>query len=454
MTEIALFGQLLLWGFVLAVFLASGQASIFHPATVYLGFHGLVFVLRPMLVHYLNFDSCWAYMLFTPTESIFDKTLLVSSVGLVVFVGFCLGVGRTPVGFSAFAGPAGELSQTRGLVPATLLLLPLIAWSIYDTRGGVQGARVGGVYILTQSTGYLTEAQNLLMPLLCAWLVKTRFHWINALAIGLYLGYRVWFGQSRWTILLFVLMVGVSYSWQKRNKWLPIWSLLMALPAMVIFNTLGHNRDFLKGFLEQGQWQSVDYRPGTSLDQAIRRWLDTQDFANFDFLAYIVGMVPERSGGYTFTAQYLQLFTEPIPRMLWKGKPVGAPVKQVDLGKYGNFNGLTWSLNGDGWISGGWVGLLVVMASAGSLLGLAHRWFWRSCQNRLHALVYIAGLAMLPQYYRDGSPISLAKFLLFSSGPILLWISVGWLLNRRQTCLYSIKVPADTLLRMKRRALS
>jgi hypothetical protein len=67
MIEVALGFQVLVWMVVLGVFLASGQATIFHPLGVYWGFHGLVFVIRPLLVHFMGFNSVFYYMGFNPS---------------------------------------------------------------------------------------------------------------------------------------------------------------------------------------------------------------------------------------------------------------------------------------------------------------------------------------------------------------------------------------------------
>src|SRR5262249_41121211 len=157
--------------------------------------------------------------------------------------------------------------------------------------------------------------------------------------------------------------------------------------------------------------------------ERMRRRLDTQDFANFDYLTGIISIVPERTGGYSYGLQYLQLFTEPIPRILWRGKPAGAPFVRVNLNAHANFVGLTLSLPGDGWISGGWLGVVVTMAVAGTFAGLAHRWFWRHSERLVPALFYISGLAMAPQWYRDGG-ISIFKFLLYSWLPLVVWLGM------------------------------
>lgn len=450
MIEIALAGQVTLWVIAIGIFAASRQASIFHPITAYLGFHGLVFVVRPILVHSYGFDTNWNYMRFKPTDEYFVQTLAVSSVAMVAFVAACLSAGWSRLVFAKASPPEFTVAERRALLITTLLLIPTAAYSIFATRNGIEGERVNGIYIMTNSTGYVNEAQHFVMPLLCAWMLVTRFHWLNCLPSLLYVGYRVWFGWSRWTILLFLLMVTVAYCWYHRKKWLPLWSVGIAMPILMVFNLLGHNRDILKSLLVGEHVQVANFDPGMTADDKLKKQLDTQDYANFDYLSYVVSVVPERTGTYTFGAQYLQLFTEPIPRILWSGKPVGAPVRTINLGAYGNFVGLTVSLPGDGWISGGWIGLIITLSTVGALLGWAHRVFWRNIENRMGCLVYLVGLAMVPQWYRDGG-ISIAKFLLFTLTPLIIWIGLNWLMGQRLIPWYSVDLSPGTTIRLIRR---
>src|SRR5215831_27483 len=111
MFELVLDAHVLLWLIVLGVFLASGQASIYHPLTVYLGFHGLVFVLRPILVHYLQFDNIWRYMRLDPSEDQMILTLEASSVALVAFAFACLVFGRTQPSFRTPAPAPFSVTQ-------------------------------------------------------------------------------------------------------------------------------------------------------------------------------------------------------------------------------------------------------------------------------------------------------------------------------------------------------
>jgi hypothetical protein len=427
MFELALYAHVLLWLIVLEVFLASGQASIYHPLTTYLGFHGLVFVLRPMLVHHLAFDGMWHYMRIQPSENQLILTLGVSSTALIAFSLASLLFGRTQTAFATAAPDPFSVNQKRALILTTLLLGPLVGYSIRSlVGGGLKGAHVGGTFILTGASGYTLEAQYMVGPLLCAWLAVTRFKWTALVPALGYVAYRSYTGWNRWTIVLLFLGIALVYAWQKRTRWLPFWSVAVAIPLFFLFLALGRNRDYFKEAIAGNVVESDE----GSLSQAedLRRKYDTQEFANFDFLCFVVSAVPLRTGTYSYGAQYLQLFTEPIPRKLWKEKPIGAPVQFFNLNAYGNFLGLTPSLAGDGWISGGWIGVIITLSIVGALLGLAHRWFWRNTRNNMASLFYLVGLAMLPQWFRDGG-ISISKFLFWNLSPLALWLVLTWVCN-------------------------
>jgi hypothetical protein len=92
---------------------------------------------------------------------------------------------------------------------------------------------------------------------------------------------------------------------------------------------------------------------------------------------------------------------------------------------------MTVGLPGDAWITGGWIGLILVVAVAGFALGRAHRWFWKNAQNPMALLFYASGLAMMPQLFRDGGVVSIAKFLLYAWTPLLAWLGINWLIGPR-----------------------
>jgi hypothetical protein len=447
--EHALIAQVALWLIVLVAFLLSGQASLFHPVTLYLAFHGLVFIMRPSLVVCCGFDSVWNYMMFDPSPEILVKSMAVSSVAMVVFCSTCLAFGWCQTGNYASQPLRFNQLEKKGLVLTTLLLAPIIAYSIHvGFSGEATGERVGGTYIMTGTSGYINDAQVMAGSLICAWLMITRFRWPVVLLAAVYVMYRCYGGWARWTFLLFFLATALVYAWQHQRRWMPFWSLLLVFPMFILFDNIGKNRSWLQETLSGQAPMAAPTETLTKADR-LREKYDTVDFANYDYLTFVVAMVPERTGRYSWGVQHLQLFTEPIPRALWKGKPVGAPVGYFNLNNYGNFLGLTVTMAGDGWMSGGWIGVIITAGIIGLLMGLAHRWFWQTAQrNNILGLVYILGLAMIPQQYRDGGIVSLAKFLLWSWLPIIVWLGCNWLLSPRLIPTESILLPRGTRLHL------
>lgn len=440
--ELALLGQVMLWLAVGLAFLLTRQASIYHPLTVYLGFHGLVFVIRPLLVCYLGFHGQFDFMQFEPSEASLVRALLVSSVGLVAFSVSSLAFGWSSVRFTSPSPPPFTSFQKRSLVAVTVILTPIILYSMHSlVSGGLQVEDRGGRYVMVGASGYTIEAQVMGGSLICAWLGITRFRWPALLVVLPYVLYRSWAGTARWTILLLFLVIVLTYAWQARGKWPPFWSILLAIPVLALFNVIGDNREYFQQLLRGEEFRRGVEHPGARLIDQWRTKYDSPDFANFDFLTFVTAVVPERSATYTYGSQYLQLFTEPIPRKLWAGKPVGIPFGSFSLHSYGNFFGRTPSLVGDGWMSGGWLGLFITMALAGGAVGLLHRRFWKEQENNMFCLGYLIMLAMLPQWFRDGG-ISIAKFLFWNLTPLGLWIAVTWLLGPRLVPGYSLLLPS------------
>src|SRR5215472_10450429 len=118
----ALIAQVALWLVVLVAFLLSGQASLFHPVTLYLLFHGLVFVMRPILVICFGFDSVWNYMFFDPSPEILVRSLAVSSLALVVFCSTCMAFGWCEVGNYTSKSQGFIQLEKKALVLTTVLL--------------------------------------------------------------------------------------------------------------------------------------------------------------------------------------------------------------------------------------------------------------------------------------------------------------------------------------------
>lgn len=415
MTDYYLYLQWGIAGLVAIAMLWRGQWTLFHPTAVYLAFHVVVFCVRPTLVRFFDFDTVFRYMRLVPKADDLHLALMLSSAALVMFfVTFTL---TTVHALPLQLGPKRELTgaDRRAFLITAALFAPLGLYSVFGTE--MTGERVGGVYIMTGSTGYATELKHVFIPLSILFMLVARWKWWSYLPFAGYVFYRASQGWGRWTIVLSCFLVVLVWLWDHRKRF-PAWRFILPVPfLLILFLNMTHDRLFFWNWIRGYDTGRVTV---TDSSRDWRERLDTLDFANYDFLTYIVTYVPRRTQSYTYGTQYLQLFTEPIPRKLWKDKPVGAPVKFFDLNDYGNFIGLTPSLVGDGWMSGGWLGAMLTMGIAGSSLGLAYRWFTRNQEQVHKACAFLIINAMIVQLFRDGG-ISIFKFLIFALMPLFFW---------------------------------
>ena len=426
MVETALFFQVLIWLLITAIFFRSSRPSIFHPIAFYLVFHGIVFVLRPLLVYYANFDFVWHYIGFDPTNEQFIRALAISSAGLVTFVISCH-FGAKKSRKLIFSGSKIVFTEKENLAFYILLafFLPVIIYSFEVMTGGIGGERVGETFIMTDVSGYAYQAQDLIIPLLTLLLVKNRFKAFTLIPVIAYFGYRAFIGWGRWAIILSSICFLLAYCWSQRRIRLPVFVFIIAPVLFISFSIIGSNRDIFKQYLT-GQTPET-----TILDKSLtwQEKYDNLDFASFDFLTYIAAMVPKETGTYNYGIGWLQLFTEPIPRQLWPGKPIGAPSFFV-LSTYGNFIGLTDSLPGSGWMDGGWFGVVIISSLWGFGLGRFYKWFTWNERSKVSALIYIMAISMIVQLFRDGN-ISIFKFWLFTVPPFFLWHIIAKILDSK-----------------------
>lgn len=414
-----LFVQWTVFFLMVGIMAARRQLTIFHPTSVYLAFHAIVFCIRPTMVHFFDFDMVWNYMQFTPTDTEMARALYLSSAGLIVFcVAFIL---TCPHPGPKHFGGKYEFSpeEKKSFWLMVLLVAPLGVLSI--VASDMQGEHVGGVYIMTGTSGYLNDLQQVLIPITVLIVVMCRWKVWAFVPLLAFLYHRASLGWGRWTIILTFFTLVLLYSWEKRKD-LPSLKFLVPLPLIfVLFANLGLDRAYFRNLVTGNQ---EDIRDVLEEGKTIQERFDNLDFANFDYLTYIVAVVPEKTETYTYASQYLQIFTEPIPRKLWKNKPAGAPIVFFDLNDYGNFLGLTHSLVGDGWLSGGWIGALLTMALAGWGLGLLYNWFINNQHNMYFCFIFLITNAMIVQLFRDGG-ISITKFLLFCLFPVFVWMFIA-----------------------------
>src|SRR5579872_759646 len=283
MTGLVLTFQAVLWLSIALAFIGSRNASIFHPFTIYLVFHGMVFVFRPILENVLNFDRTFFWMMFYPTDDQIQTTLILTSLALVVFALASWVLVPAEPRFDRRLPGRFTTAEWWALGVVVTLLSPVIAYSLYASlTSATPGDDVGGALIqmdrdvnsgiatYTNTTGYIAEAEKCLggICVMVAW--GSRFRLWSFIPLVFYVTERTYIGWSRWTIVLTVMMVILVYIAHRRRRWIPIGMLAIALPTFLLFQQLGENRDAFKQLVLGNA--PTDQGPVDN-----RNWLEKQD---------------------------------------------------------------------------------------------------------------------------------------------------------------------------------
>lgn len=432
MYEIALTFSVLCFLSVTFAFVRSSAFSVFHPLALYIVLHGFLFVFRPIMAWSMDFTFVYRLYQFTPSTADKITAICVANIGFLVFAAACWRAGNRPMAFKL--DRVAEAERVR-LTPLLLLVAALClpigvyslskVWSSAVTTGfsyaGMVRDAATGITINAETNGYVVEAQLMLATcaVIIAWLF--RFSLIAFLPLVMFIVFRAGTG-GRSAVVAALGAVGLLYLYEKRRRW-PSTLVMVALPAIaLLFSTVGSDRGAsIRRAI--GSDMSADiserYRSDT-------RPLEGMDFANLEYLEYLVYMVPQRSGTYGYFNDLLQIFTEPVPRALWPGKPVGAPFSRFSFFDYGKPIGMTRSMPGEGWYSLGWAGVVAWCAFCGFALGTIYRRFVEGPQSTFKAVAYMIFLASLIVSYRDGQLVTVFRQGLFFMAPIVLW----WLLAR------------------------
>ena len=402
---------------VTIIYLRQNFSSIYHPISLYLVFHGLVFVVRPLFAYFRHYDFLYRVYRFDPSQDVKSAVIIAANLGLLAFVAGAWRGGGAPLAFHQ--GPA-EVAHRKRLIPAFLLAIGLIApiavASIYTVfTSGYAGMRMDvntGVAINTTSNGWLLEAQLMLVPLsvLLAW--TFRFRWWSLLPLLLFVTVRAGTG-GRGPFIVACAAAGLLWMFDSKRRWPALWMFAFIVPLTAGFYILGQERGAVRTFLDDGKIIELQEKTG---------FMETMDWANMEFFEYIVETVPRKTGTYGLFVDNLQVFTEPVPRVLWKDKPIGAPIKMFNLFDYGNPIGMTYSLPGYGWMQLGYFGVALWCALWGYCLGAVYSWFVRSRQGNFQVALYFAFLPIFIIAFRDGGLLTVLRTGVFYLSPVLVWM--------------------------------
>lgn len=416
----------IVFGVIALNWVRQPAATVFHPLTFYLAFHGLIFVIRPIMSRI--FDYRFVYMLYDFEPAIEDRIVVIiaANLGLIVFGATCWRLARFPI---VFAQDRFDRMQRQMLIKPflamTAMLAPIALYSIIETwlssAAGVTTMVIDsetGVRVNTSSTGYFIDLQLMLatISVLFAWLF--RFRLFSLVPFLLFFILRAGTGGRGPIIFATALMI-LLFLYDQRRRW-PEWrsALLTALALVAFVGVVQDRGAAVRSLFITDQTEAFD----SGYEMAP---MEDMDFANMEYFEYLVWAIPERTRSYDYGASLLQLFTEPVPRTLWPGKPIGSPVKFFNLFDYGNPVGMTFSLPGYGWFEFGWIGVVVLCAAFGALYAEVYNIAVRRRESNFSILIAFALISMTVVSYRDGSIVSIAKMSLFYLTPIAVMYAMA-----------------------------
>lgn len=421
MYETALVLSVVVFVTTVVIYLNQPSASVFHPATFYLMFHGLVFVIRPIFGWYYDYNNVYNAMHFTPTVWHKTEALICANLALVVFVAVSLLVVREPLRFEQ---DQHDLAQRRMLterfLPIAILLGAMAAYSIYWLLEFQQSGelvaeldqRTGG-RAMTATNGYFYAAGTMLASIVAMIAFLGRFTPWSLAPFVVFAMYRFATGQ-RGAVVTAAVMIALLYMFDRRRKW-PTWPVIAAALAIVpIFNAIQTDRG---ATLRQAFGFEVIERDQTSLRRD-EKPLESLDIAMMEMVEFLVWSIPEKSGSYDYFLGNLQILTEPIPRALWKDKPVGAPIKLFDLYSHAVTISGVMSVPGMGWMYWGYPGVVIWAAVFALIYGTGYKWFARGRQSNMAVIAYMIFLSTAVIAYRDGLLLTILKQLLFYLAPL------------------------------------
>jgi oligosaccharide repeat unit polymerase len=412
-----LFASVAVFLFVALLYVRQDFSSVYHPITLYLLFHGLVFTVRPLFAYWQGYDFLYRVYGFNPSLEVKSTVVLAANLGLLAFVAGAWKMGNAPL---VFRQRAADIAHRRRLIPSFVMVLALVApvalASLYFVyTSGYAGLRLDlntGVAINTISNGWILEAQLMLVPLsvLIAWMF--RFRWWSLLPLLIFMAFRAGTG-GRGPFIVACAAAGLLWLYDSRRRWPTPRMFALLVPLIALFYFLGQERSLVKTFLEDGKIVEIEEKTG---------FMQTMDWANLEFFEYLVETVPRKTGTYGYFVDNLQVFTEPVPRKLWKDKPIGAPIKMFNLFDYGKPVGMTYSLPGYGWMQLGYAGVVLWCALWGACLGAIYSRFVRGRQANFQVAFYFAFLPIFIIAFRDGGLVTVARTGVFYLTPILIWM--------------------------------
>ena len=427
----------LLLGFGVVLFAAvcwayfrHAAASFYHPLTIYLAMHGIVFTLRPILARIFDYRALYLSTQFQPSISDKITVLLAANLALVVFASVSLLLASRPVPVGGGRPPGRDYLWVPFLITSALVAPIATYAAITEWIEAANNAstmvidRHTGVNYNTSANGWFAASQLALVPLVAIFAWLTRFRWYSLLPFAAFFLLRAGTG-GRGPIVIATVAIVILYLLDRDRKW-PEWrSAVLIVGAALAFNAIVEDRGkaVREIFVADQAYERVETSDAKPFEH--------MDFANLEYFEFAVYAIPQRSGTYDYFLHNLQIFTEPIPRIWWKDKPLGPPIAMYQLPDYGRPYGFTYSVPGVGWMAWGWAGVIIQAAIFALLFAAFHRRLATRPPTPVYLLVFALMIASTVVSYRDGTLLTVVRVLPFYIGPIVAIWALSFVASHR-----------------------
>ena len=372
-----------------AVLFVRHRLSPFHPATGYFVFHVLVFCVRPALVGITPDAVTWDLVGVRPAAESIRLALWVSTCALIVVTGVTelTLAGAPKLRPTEFAG--FDAADRRALlVTAAMVAGPAVA-AFWGTHAGVVDNR------------HVVDLHHVVLPVALLGILACRWRWWSLAPLVAWTWFAAGLAPSAlWHALAVVFAVGLLGLWSRQRTHIPaVWVLVTAgcIAGVLLFDPSAWNPS----------WRTPGEAPrtGASRTSAVSTRLSEPALAHFEVLAATIDQVATRESAHTAGAQHVSVLTGDAAR-----PPRGQPPARHSAN----------ALVADGWLSGGWTGVIATVGLVSLAFAGIARWLRQRPNNPAAGCFACTTLGFaLPLYAR--ADLSLLRVLLFTAVPVAVW---------------------------------
>lgn len=372
-----------------ALLVVRHRLSLFHPATGYFVFHVVVFCLRPTLLVATGETGSWDVLGVTPSAEHLRLAVWVSTAGLVVFAAVTELVLAGGPRLQLTAPADFDASDRRALlVTAGAAAVPgLVALWVTKT-GSVDNRHVADLIFL-------------LLPITLLVVVSARWRWWS------FAPFLVWTWiaagsapSTAWHGFTTALVIVLFAMWGRQRTHLSP-ALLLGIAGCAVGVVL-----FDPGAWSQARRTHAEVpRTGSTQPSPLETRLKDPAFAHVERLALVIDDVATRQRVHSRGAQHAPVLT---------GEPPARP-HDLDTARPGAMSSVA-----DGWLSGGWSGVVVTLALVSLLFAGLTRWFAQRPASPAAACLTCIALAFAIPLHARGDP-GMLRAVVFSAAPLALW---------------------------------